>query len=169
MKRARSNQLVVFIVFFVFFVFIVFLFFFLFLFLLFVFFFLLFFFVFFFVFFFRCFDEKQNTLRVYVPRMKVLIFADLMYYRIVTVENTQAQSFANLISNCTRVFSTKTTWLCIKIGDINALFLATFSEPILVSVRTRKKTASYRFERALFAKKKQKKKKKLFFFFHCFV
>ena len=27
----------------------------------------------------------------YVPRMKVLIFADFMYYHIVIVENTQAQ------------------------------------------------------------------------------
>ena len=43
-----------------------------------------------------------------VPRMKVLIFADLIYDRIIITENTQAQYFDTLISNCTRVFSTIT-------------------------------------------------------------
>ena len=64
----------------------------------------------------------------YVPRMKVLIFADFMYFPIVIVENTQAQYFDNY------------------------LFLATFSKPVLVFVRITKwkSEATYRFERVLF-------------------
>ena len=38
---------------------------------------------------------------VHVPRVKVLIFTNLMYLCIIIVENTQAQYFDNLISNCT--------------------------------------------------------------------
>ena len=65
-----------------------------------------------------------------MPRTEVFLFADLMYYRIVIVENIQAQYFDNLTS--TGVFSPMTIWLCIKFANTNALFLATFSEPILV-------------------------------------
>ena len=45
-----------------------------------------------------------------------------------------------------------TIWLCIKFANINTLFLAIFSEPILVFVRITKwkLTATYRFERVLF-------------------
>ena len=42
---------------------------------------------------------KTRISSEYIPRMKVLTFADLMYHRIVIVENTQAQCFDSLISN----------------------------------------------------------------------
>ena len=50
-----------------------------------------------------------------------------------------------LYENCTRVFSTMTIQLCIKFASINALFLVTFFEPILVFVRItkRKSTTTY--------------------------
>ena len=41
---------------------------------------------------------KNKISSEYVPRMKVLIFADFMYDHIVIIENTQAQYFDNLIS-----------------------------------------------------------------------
>ena len=66
-----------------------------------------------------------------------------MSYPIVIIENTLAQYFDNLISNCMRVFSTMTIWLCIKFKNINALFLATYAEPILVFVRKTKWILSY--------------------------
>ena len=34
----------------------------------------------------------------YVPRIKIIIFADFMYYSIVIVADTHAQNFDNLIS-----------------------------------------------------------------------
>ena len=55
-----------------------------------------------------------------------------MYYRIVILENTQAQNF---MSNCMWVFSAMTIRLGIMFANIDALFLATFSEPILVFIR----------------------------------
>ena len=69
-----------------------------------------------------------------------------MNHRII-VENTQAQYFYNLIRNCARVFSTMTIRSFIKFANINALFLATYAEPILVFVRT----TTYRFEWDFFA------------------
>ena len=111
---------------------------------------------------FCCFDEKRISSE-YIPRMKVLIFADSMYYRFVIVEMIQTQYFYNLVSNCRRVFWTITLRLCIKFANINALFLATFYEPILVFVRTTKlkTTATYRFERALLHTS--------LVFFHCYI
>ena len=47
--------------------------------------------------------------------MIVLIFADLMNYRIIIVENTQAQYFDNLTRHCVRVLSTMTIHSCIKL------------------------------------------------------
>ena len=41
---------------------------------------------------------KNRISSEYVPRMKVLIFADLMYYCIVIIENTRAQYFDKLVS-----------------------------------------------------------------------
>ena len=63
--------------------------------------------------------------------MKVLIFADLMYCHTVTVENTQAQYFDNLIF-LKRVFTTMTIRLCIKFANTDALLQATVSEVVLV-------------------------------------
>ena len=94
---------------------------------------------------------KNRISSEYVPRLKVLIFADL--YRTYIVENTQVQYCDNRIGNCTctRIFSTMPIQLCIKFASINALFLATFSEFTLCLVRTNwKATASYVFERVLF-------------------
>ena len=63
----------------------------------------------------------------YVTRGKVLIFADLMYYRIVIFENTQAQCFdASFLNNDNTVMHQ----LC--------QFLATCSKPILVFIKTTK-------------------------------
>ena len=89
------------------------------------------------------------------PRMKA--FADLIYYRIVIVENTEAQYFGN-------AYSTMTIHLCIKSDNMNALFLATYSEPIMVFVRKTKwkTTVIYRFERELCIKVYS-----LFHFFFC--
>ena len=64
--------------------------------------------------------------------MKALLLADLMNYRIIIVENTQAQFFDNLSRNCTQVFSAMKIHSGIKFANINALFLAAYSEPILV-------------------------------------
>ena len=80
---------------------------------------------------------KNRISSEYAPRMKVLIFANLMYYRIVIVENTQAQCFDNLISNCARVFSTMTCDYASTLSNINAFFLAPFTEPILVFAEQR--------------------------------
>ena len=73
----------------------------------------------------------------YATRMKVIIFAYIMNYRIIIVENTQAQYFDNLTRNCTQVFSTMTfdSVTCIKFANINTLFLATYAELILVFIR----------------------------------
>ena len=52
---------------------------------------------------------KTRINSAFVPRVKVLIFADLMNYHIIIVEYIQAQCFDNLIiRNCVRVFSTMT-------------------------------------------------------------
>ena len=78
-----------------------------------------------------------------VSRMKVLIFAGLVYYPIVIVENTRAQYFDNLISKlCASVLNNDNT-VKHQVSQYNALFLATSSEhassePILVFVRTTK-------------------------------
>ena len=57
-----------------------------------------------------------------------------------------------LYENCTRVFSTMTIQLCTKFANLNAWFLAIFSDPILAFVRITKwkATATYRFERVFF-------------------
>ena len=75
---------------------------------------------------------KIRISSAYATRIKVhvLIFADLINYHIVIFENTQAQYFDNLTRN-----STMTVHSCVKFGNINALFLATYTEPILVFVR----------------------------------
>ena len=97
----------------------------------------------------------------YVPRMRVLIFADLMYYCTVIIENTQAQYFDNLISNCSEC-SQEWLWLCIKFAKINSLFLATFSEHILLFCQNKvENTATCWFEGGLFTK--------IYSLFHCFV
>ena len=70
---------------------------------------------------------KNRISSEYVPRMKVLTFADLMYYHIVIVENTQAQCFdVSFLNNDNTVMHK----LC--------QFLATCSKPILVFVKTTK-------------------------------
>ena len=70
---------------------------------------------------------KNRISSEYVPRMKVLTFADMMYYHIVIVENTQAQCFdASFLNND----NTAMHQLC--------QFLATCSKPILVFVKTTK-------------------------------
>ena len=74
----------------------------------------------------------------YEPKVKLLIFADLMNYRIIVVESSQAQYFDNLTNNCTRTFSIMTIHSCIKFANTNALFLVTYAEPILVFVRNTK-------------------------------
>ena len=56
----------------------------------------------------------ENRISEYAPGMKVLIFADLIYYHIVIVKNTLAQYFDNHTSNCMPVFSTMTILLCIS-------------------------------------------------------
>ena len=87
--------------------------------------------------------------------MKILIFADFMYKCIVIVENTQAQYFDNLIrklyASVLKNDNTVMHQVC-QYARINALFLATFSEPILVFVRITKwkTTTIYQFERVLF-------------------
>ena len=69
--------------------------------------------------------------------MKVPIFADFMYYHIVIIENTQAQYFDNLISKlCVSVLNND-NMVKHQVSQYNALFLATFSEPTLVFIRTR--------------------------------
>ena len=75
-----------------------------------------------------------------------------MYYRIVIIENTQAHYFDYFISGlCTSVLKNDNT-VKHQVSKYNALFFATFSELILVFVRTTKwkSTATYRFERVLF-------------------
>ena len=83
----------------------------------------------------------------YVPRMKVLIFADFMYYCIVIIENTQAQYFDNLISKLCISILSNDNMVKHQVSQFNALFLATFFEPVLVFVRTTKfkSTATNRF------------------------
>ena len=61
-----------------------------------------------------------------------------MYYHIVIVENTQAQYFDNLISKFWVILNND-NMVMHQVSQYNALFLATFSEPILVFVRTMKK------------------------------
>ena len=79
---------------------------------------------------------KNRISSEYVLRMKVFIFADFMYYRIVIVANTWAQYFDNLISKlCASVLNNDNT-VKHQVRQYNALFLATFYEPILVFVRT---------------------------------
>ena len=49
---------------------------------------------------FLCFDHNRMSSELYnVPRMKVVIFADLLYFHIVIVKNTQVQYFDNLKSS----------------------------------------------------------------------
>ena len=76
----------------------------------------------------------------------LIIFADLMNLCIIFVENTQAQYFDNLTRNCTQVFSTMTIYSCIRFANINALFLDTYAESVLVFVRKTKyqTSATYR-------------------------
>ena len=64
---------------------------------------------------------KNKMSSEYEPKMKVPIFANLIYYRIAIVENIQTQYFYNIISNCMRVFSTLTTRFA-SFANINALF-----------------------------------------------
>ena len=66
---------------------------------------------------------KIRVRSAYATRLKVLIFADLMNYRHIIVENTQAQYFDNLTRTSTRVVSTMTLPSCINFANINALFL----------------------------------------------
>ena len=77
-----------------------------------------------FYYFFRCFDENKNNLKV-LRRTRVLIFADLMYYHIVIVVNTQAQYFDKRMCNCTGVFSTMTIRLCINC--VNKILVSCFT------------------------------------------
>ena len=71
---------------------------------------------------------KNRISSEYVPRLKVLTFADLMCCRIVVIENTQAQYFDSLISNYTRVFSTMTIRFCINFANflLHSLSLSWF-------------------------------------------
>ena len=72
----------------------------------------------------------------YVPRMKVFMFADFMYYCIVIIVNIQTQHFDNLINKlCASVHNNDNT-VKHQVSQNNALFLVTFSEPILGIVRT---------------------------------
>ena len=53
---------------------------------------------------------KNRISSEYVPRIKVLIFADFLYYSIVIVKNTQTQYFGNLISKlCASVLNNDNT------------------------------------------------------------
>ena len=78
---------------------------------------------------------KNKISSEYVPRNKVLTFADFMHYRIVIVENTQSQYFDNLL--CASVLKNDST-VKHQVSQYNALFLPTLSEPILVFVRKAK-------------------------------
>ena len=63
-----------------------------------------------------------------------MVFADFMYYHNVIIKNTQAQYFNNLISKLwTSVLNNDNT-VKHQVSQYNALFLAAFSEPILVFV-----------------------------------
>ena len=76
-------------------------------------------------------------------------FADIMSF----LRTLRHNILIILLVNSARLFSTMTIRLCIKFANINALFLATFSEPILLFIRTtkRKSTATYRFEKVHFS------------------
>ena len=99
---------------------------------------------------------KIRISSAYATRMKVLIFADLRNYCIVIVENTKAQYFDNLSEICMGVYSPMTMHSCIKfanIQNVNALFLATYAELILVFVRNKEiaNTCNLQFVWVLFA------------------
>ena len=82
---------------------------------------------------------------VYSPGLKCVIYADLMNYHTIIVENTQAHYFDNLSDNLYTKFrryedpgSVLNNDDTIKFADINTLFIVTYAEPILVFVRTTK-------------------------------
>ena len=79
---------------------------------------------------------KNRISSEYIPRIKVLIFVDFMYYSIAIIENTQAQYFDNLISKLCGSLLNNDNTVMHQVDQYNALFLATFSAPILVFVRT---------------------------------
>ena len=87
-----------------------------------------------FYYYFRCFDEKKNKLREctkdeskYLPIWCTYILSSL---------RTLRHNSLMTLSNCTRLSSTMKIRLCIKFANINALFLVTYADLILVIVRT---------------------------------
>ena len=81
--------------------------------------------------------KKKNKLSV-CNKDESTYICRLIELCIIIVENTQAQYVDNLTRNCRRVFSTMTIHSCKKVANIKALFLATYTEPILVFVRKTK-------------------------------
>ena len=83
-----------------------------------------------FYYYFCCLDENKNKLRV-CNKDESTNTCRLNF-------DEQARYFDILTRNCTRVFSIMTLHSCIKFAIINALFVATYTEPILIFVRKMK-------------------------------